>query len=528
MRAARAIARQTLRDARTRTAAFAYLFAAVSFVQPYAYRHSYSTVAERMAFARSFADNKAVRLLYGEPFDLLSAGGYAAWRVGGSLAIFAAIFGLLAATRALRGEEESGRLELVLSGIVGRRGAYLAAVAGVVATAAVLWLASFAGLVLARLNAGDAAYLALAILSVGAVFVGVGTLTSQVAATRRQATGLATAALAVWFVLRVVADTSPGAAWLRWTTPFGWAEEMRAFTGARPAVVLLPIAATGLLLAAAGVIAVRRDVGAGLLPAHDTAPPRLRLLSSPLAQAFRDERWALLAWALGTGALSLILGIVSDSVDSAGISDSLRERFQKLGTTITTSSGYLGFAFLFVILVVSLYGCSQIAAARAEESEQRLETLLALPVSRRRWLVGRLVLAAAGAAAVAMTAAFLAWVGAASQDAGISLSSMLEAGANCLPVALLFLGLGALAFAVLPRAAAGIAYGLVGASFVWETIGALLDVPPWLLDLSPFHHVGLVPAESFHAVAAVVMVALAGLAAAVATWGFDRRDLAGA
>jgi hypothetical protein len=36
-----------------------------------------------------------------------------------------------------------------------------------------------------------------------------------------------------------------------------------------------------------------------------------------------------------------------------------------------------------------------------------------------------------------------------------------------------------------------------------------------------------VPAESFHAVAAVVMVALAGLAAALATWGFDRRDLAG-
>jgi ABC-2 type transport system permease protein len=225
MSAAEAVTRQTLRDARTRTAAYGYLFAAISFVQPFAYRHSYSTVAERMAFARSFADNKAVRLLYGEPFDLLSAGGYAAWRVGGSLAIFAAIFGLLAATRALRGEEESGRLDLVLSGIVGRRGAYLAAIAGVAATAAILWLASFAGLLLARLNAGGAAYLALAIVSVGAVFVGVGALASQVAPTRRQATGLATAALAAWFVLRVIGDTSSGAGWLRWTTPFGWAEE---------------------------------------------------------------------------------------------------------------------------------------------------------------------------------------------------------------------------------------------------------------------------------------------------------------
>ena len=51
-------------------------------------------------------------------------------------------------------------------------------------------------------------------------------------------------------------------------------------------------------------------------------------------------------------------------------------------------------------------------------------------------------------------------------------------------------------------------------------------MPAWLLDLSPFHHVGLVPAASFHAVAAVVMVTLAALAAALATWGLDRRDLA--
>jgi ABC-2 type transport system permease protein len=528
MGAASAIARQTIRDSRVRTAAYAYLFAAIAYVQPFAYRHSYTTLGERTAFARSFAENKAVRLLYGEPFDLLTAGGYAAWRVGGSLAIFAAIFAVLAATRALRAEEDAGRQELVLAGVVGRRGAYVAALAGVGATATVLWLASFAGLVLARLNVGHAAYLALAIIGVGAVFAGIGALASQVAATRRQATGLATAVIAATFVARVVADTSSGMSWLRWATPFGWAEEMHAFTDERPAVLLLPIGVTATLLAAAWALAVRRDVGAGLLPAHDVAAPRLRLLSSPLTHALRSERAALAAWTLGTGAMSLILGIVSDSVGSAGISDSLRERFEKLGTTITTPSGYIGFAFLFVVLVVCLYGCSQIAAARTEESEQRLETLLALPVSRRRWLVGRLVLAAAGAAAVAMTAGFLAWVGAASQGVDVALGDMLGAGANCLPAALLFVALGALAFVIVPRAAAGIAYGLVGATFVWETIGALLDVPGWLLDLSPFHHVGLIPAESFHAVAAAIMVALGAVMSALAVWAFERRDLAGA
>ena len=47
----------------------------------------------------------------------------------------------------------------------------------------------------------------------------------------------------VLFLLRVIADTSSGLSWLRWTTPLGWAEELRPFTGIRPAVLLLPLAA---------------------------------------------------------------------------------------------------------------------------------------------------------------------------------------------------------------------------------------------------------------------------------------------
>jgi len=148
-------------------------------------------------------------------------------------------------------------------------------------------------------------------------------------------------------------------------------------------------------------------------------------------------------------------------------------------------------------------------------------------VDRRRWLSGRLLLAAAGIAVLSLTAGVLAWVGAASQNADVPLLSMLEAGANCLPTALLFLGLGALAFALLPRAGAGIAYGIVAAAFVWQLFGGLLGAPHWLLDVSPFQHVGLLPAQPFRGTAAVVMLALAVLASISAVWAFRARDLAG-
>ena len=110
----------------------------------------------------------------------------------------------------------------------------------------------------------------------------------------------------------------------------------------------------------------------------------------------------------------------------------------------------------------------------------------------------------------------------------MSLPKLLEAGLNCLPVAILFLGIAALAYALVPRASSGIAYGLVIVTFLWQLFGSLLGAPRWLVELTPFEHVGLVPAQAFRPVSALVMVALGVVAAAAATAAFERRDLMGA
>jgi ABC-2 type transport system permease protein len=525
---ARALARRSFRDARVRTLAFGYVFAIYSYIQTLGYRDAYPTVADRLGFARSFANNKAIRLFYGEPHDLLSVSGYAAWRVGGTLAIAAAAFGLLAAVRALRTEEDAGRMELVLACGLGRRAAYLAAMVAIAAGVAILWLAETAGFIAGGLPVGGSAYLALATVSVVPVCVGVGAIASQLAPTRRVALELGGAVVGVLFLLRTIADTASGAGWLRWTTPLGWAEELRPFSGPRPLVLLLPVVSSALLLALAARLSARRDIGTGVIPTRDAAAPRLRLLSSPSAQALRSERPSLLVWLTGIAVFSIVLGTISKTISSQGISNGIREQIAKLGSgSILTPSGYIAFVFIFFILAVSLFACAQIGAARREESEERLETLLAQPVGRVHWLGGRLLLASCGAAALSLAAGVLTWVGASSQGVAISLPRMLEAGANCLPVALLFLGLAALAYALVPRASGAVAYGLVTVAFLWDLVGALLGVPRWLVDLTPFEHVGLVPTQPFRAGAAAVMVAI-GLAAAVAALAaFRRRDLIG-
>jgi len=54
------------------------------------------------------------------------------------------------------------------------------------------------------------------------------------------------------------------------------------------------------------------------------------MLSSPMAQALRGERTSLLAWLTGIGAFALIIGVISRSVSSAGISKQLQRELAKL------------------------------------------------------------------------------------------------------------------------------------------------------------------------------------------------------
>src|SRR5581483_12254094 len=104
-------------------------------------------------------------------------------------------------------------------------------------------------------------------------------------------------------------------------------------------------------------------------------------------------------------------------------------------------------------------------------------------------------------------------IGATAVGADVSLPRLIEAGLNCLPASLLFLGVVALVVAVAPRAGVGAGYGLISVAFVWELFGSLLGLPGWALGLSPFHQIGLVPAAPFRAAPAVVMLLIGGAAA---------------
>ena len=99
---------------------------------------------------------------------------------------------------------------------------------------------------------------------------------------------------------------------------------------------------------------------------------------------------------------------------------------------------------------------------------------------------------------------------------------------NVIPPGVLVLGLGALAFGLLPRAAIATTYGIVVWSFAVETLSAVFTSDHWLRDTSVLLHVAPVPAAPANVGAALWLVGLGLLAAALGVVAFSCRDIVGA
>jgi ABC-2 type transport system permease protein len=527
------VASTTGRRAARTGALWGYVFGATVASSAYSYATAYKTAAERAHVAALFSSNAGLAAINGPARDIQTVAGYTVWKSFMFLIIVGSVWGLLTGTKLLRGEEDAGRWELLLTGQTTRRGAVSQALAGLGAGAVTLWaLTAVITVVVGRLPkislpVGPSLFFSVALAAPAVMFLAAGALASQLAATRRQAAGYAGAALGACYAIRLVADSGTSLAWLRWVSPLGWAEELQPLTSPRP-LALLPIAGLTVALGGAAVyLAGRRDAGASILPDRNSAPAHGRLLGGPVGLAVRLTRPALLGWAAAIAALGLLMGFIAKQGGKALTSSTTAEKvFSRLGAHGGSAAAYLGFTFLTVAWLVAFMAAGQVSAARAEEAEGRLDNLLVRPVSRWSWLAGRVGLAAAAVVAGGLLAGLFTWAGAASQNAGVSLPSLLGAGINVAFPALAVLGIGVLAMGVWPRATTAVTYGVLAWSLLIEVAGGFFSSSHWLLDTSVFHHMAAAPGVSPDWTSAAGLAAVGVVAAVAGGAAFARRDLA--
>ena len=365
-------------------------------------------------------------------------------------------------------------------------------------------------------------------VSTAAVFAGVAGLTSQLAATRRQAAAWAAAVLGVAYAVRVVADAGLGLHGLLWATPLGWVEELGALTHPRPLALLPVVALTVVLVVASTVLAGRRDVGAGLMADRTRSRSHLRLLSGPVGLAVRTTRPTVLGWWVAITVSGLLYGLIARSAGATFEGSSVHQVFARLGASGTGADAVLGVCFLVLAVLVAFVAAGQLTAIRGEESSGRLDNLLARPLSPVGWLAGRLAVAVVAVAGAVLLGGVAAWLGATSQHAGVGFVTTVVAGVNLAPPALVVLGVGTLAVGLAPRAASAVVYGYLAWSLLVVVVGSIGDTGHWLLDTSVFHQMAAAPAVPVDWTANAVMVGVATVLAAAGTVAFRHRDLAGA
>jgi ABC-2 type transport system permease protein len=465
-RAATVIAVTTAKRAARSAVVWGVVLGALVLDLALSYHSRFPTAASRETFAQAFGHNTAFAAIFGPARRLDTAGGEVAWLCLSLLIILGAIWGLLTATRLLRGEEDAGRWELLLAGQTTRRQATGQAMTGLAAGWAVLW-ALTAGCTLAAGSPSSVGFpvsaslfYATAATASAAMFLAVGALASQLIPTRRQANGLAAAFFAVAFLIRMAADSVSGLAWMRWASPLGWLEDLRPLTGSQPLafmpVILLIAAAAG----AAIVLAGRRDLGAAVLARRPPAKPRTRLLGGPAALVIRLERWVALSWVGGLALLALVFGVVARSAAAGNVGVQMPEQIvgRLGGHQAGAAAAWMGYEFLWIAALVAFAAAAQISGVRGEEADGHLDNLFARPVSRGTWLAGRLGFGVVLVLAAGLASGAGGWIGVAARPSAIGFGAMMQAGLNVTVPGLFILGLGTLLYGLAPRLAVPILY----------------------------------------------------------------------
>lgn len=492
-----------------------------------AYEELYPTMAARAPLTGTIGDNPALAVLFGPAFDLSTAGGFTAWRMLGILSLFIALMVIFTVTRHTRAEEDSGRHELLASGVIGRYAPLTAAVLVAGGTSGLIGLIAMSSLAGLGLPLAGAIAFGKALAGVGWVFTGVAAVSAQLVPYARTANAIACGVLGTTFLLRGLGDAGPDASWLHWLSPLGWAQQLRPFTGERWWVLALPLAGLIATLAVAFALLRVRDAGAGILPDRPGRATAAAGLRSPFALAWRLQRGALIGWAAGMTIAGIAFGAVAIGVGELIIDNpQMREIFERMGGSTLVIDSFLAQIAGIFGMVAALYGVQATLRLRAEETAVRVEPLLATRVGRVRLALSHLVFGLLGTGIVLAAAGLGTGLahGLRVDDVRGYVPAMLGATLSQLPAIWLVVAVAAVLFGLLPRHSSS-AWGIAAMLILLTLFGPIFDLDPLLIDASPFSHIPRVPGGDF---AAGPLLWIAGIAAVVlfaGLAGFRRRDV---
>jgi ABC-2 type transport system permease protein len=499
--------------------------------------------AQLASLAATFAWNA-------DPVAVTTIGGYATFKIGIFIFLIV-VWPILAGSRMLRGEEERGSLDVLLSVPRPRLRVALEKLAAM--WTALLAMGLLIGLIVfaggrqfgADFGLGDALLFGLDLALICAVFGGLSLLISQFTQERGPAAGATAGLLLCFIVLDMVHRVATSSEWISRLSPIYYYNLSKALVPSYGvnggAMLLLLVLAVGLAGAAVWLF-VRRDVG-GTVP----LPRWLRLPERTASQALPVGDWSLRSvyarslrmvamptfwWTLGiagfagwmVSAVQLLETKMSSLLSGSGAAATVIKNLG--GGDAGLTAGFLSAMFVFLPLFLMAFAVTQVNNWSADEQDGRLELVLTTPQPRLSVLLGRFAALASATIAISMiTLLVCAWVAAAS---GLHLDSGNLAAAilGMIPLGLLVAAFGYLASGWLRTAAdTGLLSFLLAAWFFISFIGPELNLPDATLRLSPFYYYGTPLLNGLQVTSILGIIAVGAVALALGAVRFVRKDI---
>lgn len=521
--------RVALRRDRVRIPVWVVFSAFLTIAVAQSWDRLYPDVESRLQLARTLALDPTLSSILGPLFAPLSTGGLTAWRISAGMLCALGLVSSFLVVRHTRADESAGRIELLRGGPVGSAAPALAAM-----LAAAVMLGAFAVLTavsLAALGLGVGGSIAFALTqSAGClVFAGVAAITAQVARSSRGANGLAGLALGLAFVVTSLGNAQDGGSPLQWVTPFGWAQQTRSYADERWWLIALSLGVAVVLGAIALHVAARRDVGDALLAQRHGRTGAPGWIAGPIALAWRLDRATILVWAIGFALVGAVEGsLLTTSVDLVKKSPGLAEVILRLagGTTNLNDAFLVTMTGLFGLLAAG-FGISTGLRLRAEEEDGRAELILSTARSRVEWITGHSSTALVGATALLGVGGLSLGLvfGASSGDPlGQAWRAML-ATLVCAPATWAVVAVPLFLVGVRPRLAGPLGWLVLVWCVIAGYFGAILGLPDWLQQTSPFGHIPLWPATPMTWTPLIVLTLIAWALVVGSHQGIRRRDV---
>ena len=498
---------------------------------------SYGTLQDRQELLVTVMANPVILLFRGLPSGA-EQGAMMVFLIFPFLALDAALMSTFLAVRHTRMDEEQGRAELVSATPAGRTTPVVAtAIHGLIANFALAALTTLAFIGTGAGVAG-AKVAGFAVGCVGVAFLGIGLVAGQLMRTSRGANSLATWIVVTAFLLSGIGNAlgTPSddlqrmeSSWLTWLSPFGWGENVRAYSDDNlwPAVLALVF---GLVLAGLAIaLQSARDLGESFIPERLGRTEAGPLLSTPTGLVWRLTWGAILGWVIGgllVGMLSTSLASVVDQV--SGDNPAIVAILEKIGGTDgSLEQATVSVFFLMLGIFAACVAVQVVSRARQEEAHGTAEPVLSAAVGRVRWLIDYLIIAFAGMTLVSVAGILGASLGLASADGDWGLMETIVVTAfGQLIAASVFLVLTALVFVLAPRATIAAGWTLIAVGSIFGLFGPLFGFPDWVAGLSPLEAAPKVTTDGVELNGLWWLIAIVVLVGAGAISLMRRRELA--